>query len=399
MANPNTTYHPLGDYIRPVDVRNRDLKVTKLLGLSIEKCFIPSIANTIGTDMSTYKIVQPRQFAYGPVTSRNGDKITIALYTGDEPAIISQAYVVFEIMDAGVPVETHGRASLPDAPSQLLPEYLMMWFRRPEFDRYARYHSHGSAREIFDWDEMCATKIPVPPIAEQRAIVAEYEAVQNRIMVAKRMIATLQDTAQTLYRKTFVDGIDKENLPEGWRWGTIKDYCKKITSGGTPNRGCDEYWNSNDYPWLKSGEVQNNVIVNIEEYISTKGLENSSAKLIPAGTVVMAMYGATAAQVAYLTCETTTNQACCNMICNDKKEAAFLYFHLLFNQEEIKRLANGGAQENLSQELIAAQPIILFNDDKIIQPFETILDNLVVCYKEIEKLTEIQSLLLARMGR
>ena len=146
-------------------------------------------------------------------------------------------------------------------------------------------------------------------------------------------------------------------------------------------------------------EVHNNVIINIEESISHQGLKNSSAKLIPAGTVVMAMYGATAAQVGYLTCETTTNQACCNMICKDKQAAAFLYFHLIFNQEEIKRLANGGAQENLSQELIAAQPIILFNDDKIIQPFETILDNLVVCYKEIEKLTEIQSLLLARMGR
>ena len=399
MNNNNTTYHPLGDYIRPVDVRNKDLKVTKLLGLSIEKCFIPSIANTIGTDMSTYKVVMPGQFAYGPVTSRNGDKITIALYTGDEPAIISQAYVVFEIMDAGVPVETHGRASLPDAPSQLLPEYLMMWFRRPEFDRYARYHSHGSAREIFDWAEMCATMVPVPPISEQRAVVAEYEAVARRIAVAKRTIATLQATAQALNRKMFVDGIDKENLPEGWKWGTIKDYCQKMTSGGTPNRGCDEYWNSNDHPWLKSGEVQNNVIINIEEYISTKGLENSSAKLISAGTVVMAMYGATAAQVGYLTCEATTNQACCNMICKSKLEAAFLFFHLLVKQEDIKRLANGGAQENLSQELIANQPILLFDDDKYKQPFATILDNLVVSYKEIEKLKEIQTITLSGMGR
>lgn len=218
MNNNNTTYHPLGDYIRPVDVRNRDLQVTKLLGLSIEKCFIPSIANTIGTDMSTYKVVMPGQFAYGPVTSRNGDKITIALYTGDEPAIISQAYVVFEIVDR----------------EKLLPEYLMMWFRRPEFDRYARYHSHGSAREIFDWAEMCATMVPVPPISEQRAVVADYEAVARRIAVAKRTIATLQATAQALYRKMFVDGIDKENLPEGWRWGTLGEVAK-ITMGQSPS--------------------------------------------------------------------------------------------------------------------------------------------------------------------
>ena len=129
----------LGDYIREVDVRNRDLEVTKLLGVSISKEFMPSIANTIGTDMSSYKVVEPRQFAYGPVTSRNGDKVSIALYKDDEKAIVSQAYTIFEVKNK----------------QELLPEYLMMWFRRSEFDRYARFKSHGSAREIFSWEEMC----------------------------------------------------------------------------------------------------------------------------------------------------------------------------------------------------------------------------------------------------
>ena len=234
MTNPATTYQPLGNFIQIVDRRNRDLQVTKLLGLSIEKCFIPSIANTIGTDMSTYKIIQHRQFAYGPVTSRNGDKITIALYTGDEPAIISQAYVVFEILGTYDTVETQNFASLQQKREQLLPEYLMMWFRRPEFDRYARYHSHGSAREIFDWDEMCATQIPVPPIAEQRAIVAEYAAVKHRMEVNKRLIAKLEETAQTLYKKMFVEGVDKENLPDGWRMGTLGEVCE-ITMGQSPD--------------------------------------------------------------------------------------------------------------------------------------------------------------------
>ena len=148
----------LGDYIRQVDVRNRDLAVDNLLGLSISKQFIPSIANTIGTDMANYKVVQPRQFGYVPVTSRNGDKITVALYDGDKPCIISQAYIVFEVTDT----------------DQLLPEYLMMWFRRPEFDRYARFKSHGSAREVFEWDEMCDVMLPVPSIEEQRKIVAAW---------------------------------------------------------------------------------------------------------------------------------------------------------------------------------------------------------------------------------
>ena len=377
-----TEYKRLGDYIREVNVRNRDLKVTNLLGVSISKEFIPSIANTIGTDMSTYKIVERRQFAYGPVTSRNGDKVSIALLDGYDDAIISQAYAVFEVIDH----------------EQLLPEYLMMWFRRPEFDRYARFHSHGSAREIFDWDELCDVILPIPSITCQREIVSEYETLANRIRLNEQMIQNLEATAQTLYRKTFVDNIDKENLPEGWKMGTIGEFCKEMKSGGTPSRNHNEYWDKNDFLWLKSGEVHNNIIITVEEYISQAGLNNSSAKIIPQGSIIMAMYGATAAQVAYLNCDTTTNQACCNMICNCKEDAAYLFFHLLANQEDIKKLANGGAQENLSQELIAQQPIVLLDDNEKKSLFVPILDNLIVLYKENEKLTELQSLLLAKMG-
>jgi len=373
----------LGNYIREVNVRNRDLKVTNLLGMSISKRFIPSIANTIGTDMATYKIINHNQFAYVPVTSRNGEKITIALLSDYDNAIISQAYTVFEIIDH----------------NELNPEYLMMWFRRPEFDRYARYHSHGSAREVFDWDNLCDVMLPIPSITRQREIVLEYETLTHRIRLNEQMISKLEDTAQTLYRKMFVDGIDKENLPDGWRMGTIGDFCKKMTSGGTPNRSKNNYWNRNDFRWLKSGEVHNNIIFDTEEYISQEGLNNSSAKIIPQGAVVMAMYGATAAQVAYLDCDTTTNQACCNMICHNLEDASYLYFHLIANQAEIKKLANGGAQENLSQELIAQQQMIIVDDINLKSSFVPILNNMIVLYKENTKLTELQSLLLARMGQ
>lgn len=377
------SYKHLGDYIREVDVRNRDLSVTTLLGVSISKEFIPSIANTIGTDMSTYKIVCKGQFAYGPVTSRNGDKVSIALLANEDNAIISQAYTVFEVKDT----------------NELLPEYLMMWFRRPEFDRYARFHSHGSAREIFDWSEMCDVMLPIPSIERQREIIAEYETLSKRIRLNEQMISTLGATAQALYRKMFVDGIDKENLPDGWRLGTIADFCKDMKSGGTPSRTNNLYWDKKEYRWLKSGEVHNNIIVDVEEYISKEGLDNSSARLIPVGTVTMAMYGATAAQVAYIYCETTTNQACCNMICYTKNDAAYLFFHLLANQEDVKKLANGGAQENLSQELIAQQPIVIFDDESIKSNFTTILNELILRYRENKKLIELQSLLLAKMGQ
>lgn len=376
-----SNYKRLGDYIRQVDVRNRDLAVERLLGLSVNKQFIPSIANTIGTDMSNYKVVAPSQFVYIADTSRRGDKIAIALLGGQGKAIVSAIYTVFEITNE----------------MELLPEYLMMWFRRPEFDRYARFKSHGSAREIFEWDEMCNVLLPVPPIEEQRKIVAEYLAIEQRIESNRRLIATLEETAQTIYRKVFVDDIDPENLPDGWRMGTIGEFCKETKSGGTPSRSNPKFWDNHQYRWLKSGEVANNVVFDTEEYISEDGLNGSSAKLIPEGAVVMAMYGATASQVAYLACSTTTNQACCNMITNSYEESAYLYYHCLTYQKEIKRLANGGAQENLSQDLICAQPIIIADTKSTYEPLSKFLKTKISYSSEIVKLEGLLSLYLSKL--
>lgn len=376
-----SNYKRLGNYIRQVDVRNRDLAVERLLGLSVNKQFIPSIANTIGTDMSNYKVVAPSQFVYIADTLRRGDKIAIALLGGQGKAIVSAIYTVFEITNE----------------MELLPEYLMMWFRRPEFDRYARFKSHGSAREVFEWSEMCEVLLPVPSIDEQRKIVAEYQAIKQRIENNRRLIATLEATAQTIYRKMFVDDIDPENLPDGWRMGTIGEFCKETKSGGTPSRSNPKFWDNHQYRWLKSGEVANNVVFDTEEYISEDGLNGSSAKLIPEGAVVMAMYGATASQVAYLACSTTTNQACCNMITNSYEESAYLYYHCLTYQKEIKRLANGGAQENLSQDLICAQPIIIADTKSTYEPLSKFLKTKISYSSEIVKLEGLLSLYLSKL--
>lgn len=376
-------YQRLGDYIRPVDVRNRDLTVTKPMGINIDKHFMPSVANVIGTDMSTYKLVSKNQFACNLMHVGRDEKIPMAMHTDDNPIIVSPAYFVFDIVKT----------------QELLPDYLMMWFRRSEFDRNAWFYTDADVRGGMSKDALLDMRLPIPSIDRQREIVSEYETLTRRIRLNEQMIAKLEETAQALYRKMFVDGIDKENLPEGWRRGTIGEFCKEMKSGGTPSRNHNEYWNNKEYPWLKSGEVHNNIIIGVEEFISKDGLDNSSAKIIPAGAVTMAMYGATAAQVAYLACDTTTNQACCNMPCYSKEDAAYLFFHLLANQEEIKKLANGGAQENLSQELIAQQPMFIFDDKEKKAMFVSILDNLIVLYKENLKLTELQSLLLARMGK
>ena len=194
----------LGDYIRPVEARNRDLAIHLSQGICNNKYFVNP--KQVAENPETHKVVRTGQFAYNKATTRNGDKISIALRQGPD-CTVSSAYQIFEIIDEDV----------------LNPEYLMMWFRRPIFDRYARFKSHGSAHEFFEWESMCEVQVPILPIEKQREIVAEYNTLQNRIETNKKLIATLEQTAQTLYRHTFIDNIDPNNLPSGWRMGTVAD--------------------------------------------------------------------------------------------------------------------------------------------------------------------------------
>ena len=223
-------YRQLGEFIRQVDERNKGLKITYLLGVSINKQFIPSIANTVGTDFSNYKVVHTGQFAYGPVTSRNGEKISIALLK-DQDCIISSSYTVFEVIQEDV----------------LDPDYLMLWFSRPEFDRYARYMSHGSVREIFDWDEMCKVELPVPTIERQRSIVKAYQTINDRIELKRKINDNLEATTMSLYKSWFIDyepfDLDNEGLPVGWCKVKLNDKLSTSTQSINPQKmDCDFVW-------------------------------------------------------------------------------------------------------------------------------------------------------------
>ena len=176
-------YRLLGDFIRQVDVRNTDGKEENLLGVSVQKVFIPSIANTVGTDFTKYKVVKRGQFTYIPDTSRRGDKIGIALLSDYDEGLVSNIYTDFEVKDE----------------NELLPEYLMLWFSRPEFDRYARFKSHGSVREIMDWDEMCKVELPVPSIDKQRSIVKAYQTITERIELKRRINDNLAEYLKYIY--------------------------------------------------------------------------------------------------------------------------------------------------------------------------------------------------------
>ena len=215
-------YRLLGDFIRQVDVRNTDGKEENLLGVSVQKMFIPSIANTIGTDFTKYKVVKRGQFTYIPDTSRRGDKIGIALLMDYDEGLVSNIYTVFEVKDE----------------NELLPEYLMLWFSRPEFDRYARFKSHGSVREIMDWDEMCKVELPVPSIDKQRSIVKAYQTITERIEQKRRINDNLVATVTAIYRRMFIEG------GRIYPTAPLKQLCSKIGSGATPKGGKTAYQES-----------------------------------------------------------------------------------------------------------------------------------------------------------
>lgn len=190
-----SNYRKLGGYIREIDLRNVENRQDNLLGLSVAKCFIPSIANTVGTDFRKYKVVEKGQFAYIPDTSRRGDKIAIALLEDWDSGLVSNVYTVFEVVGEG-----------------LLPKYLELWFRRPEFDRYARFKSHGSVREIFDWEQLCDVELPIPSIAEQQRIVDSFNAVERRIGSLQQLNDKLAACAEAIFADTFL-GTEREMAP------------------------------------------------------------------------------------------------------------------------------------------------------------------------------------------
>ncbi|MBQ5981712.1 MAG: restriction endonuclease subunit S [Prevotella sp.] len=373
-------YKRLGDYIREVNVRNRELKVTNLLGVSISKEFMPSIANTIGTDMSTYKIVERGQFAYGPVTSRNGDKVSIALLEGYDNAIISQAYTVFDVKDH----------------EHLLPEYLMMWFRRPEFDRYARFHSHGSAREIFDWDELCDVMLPIPSITRQREIVSEYKTLTNRIHLNNQMIQHLETTAQALYRKSFIDNIDKENLPEGWRMGTLTDIATYIN--GT---ACQKYeTKGQDYlPVLKIRELSQGRCDENSDHVDVSIPQDY---IINTGDVIFS-WSATLFIDIWCGGKCALNQHLFKVTSSEFPK----WFYFLWTQNHIaewKRLISAKATSmgHIKREDLETAQVIIPSDKCLMELNEKmhpILEMYILKKQENLKLTELQSLLLAKMGQ
>ncbi len=197
-----SNYKPIGNYVKQVKVRNTDnsLTVEHLRGIRINKEFMPSVANVNGTDLSKYKVVKKNQFAYNPMHVGRDEVLPISMLISEDSIIVSPAYVIFEIVDT----------------NELLPEYLMIWCRRSEFDRNAWFTTDSSVRGGFNWDDFCDLELPVPTIEKQKEIVKEYHTITDRIKLNEQLNQKLEDTAQSIYKEWFVnfESSEKNKLDE-----------------------------------------------------------------------------------------------------------------------------------------------------------------------------------------
>src|SRR5690625_4418045 len=231
-------YKRIGDFISRISDRNREGTYSKLLGINIDNFFMPSIINRVGVNLKNYKIVKQYQFACNRMHVGRDYRIPIAMSNSIKPFIVSPAYDVFEVTK----------------PEVLMPEYLMLWFKRKEYDRNAWFHTDGDVRGGLPWEAFCDIKINIPSIEKQREIVAEYQAVENKIKTNEQICEKLEAAAQALYKHWFVDfefpneedmpykssggamvyneELEKE-IPEGWEVKNLSDITK-ITMGQSP---------------------------------------------------------------------------------------------------------------------------------------------------------------------
>lgn len=381
-----SNYKQLGQFIRQVDVRNSEGKEENLLGVSVQKKFIPSIANTVGTDFKKYKVVKKGQFTYIPDTSRRGDKIGIALLEDYEEGLVSNVYTVFEIIDE----------------KQLIPEYLMLWFSRPEFDRYARFKSHGSVREVMDWDEMCKVELPVPPYEKQKEIVDGYKAITERIALKQKINDNLEATAQALYTSWFIDfepfELDDDGFPLGWKKHTLNDKLTTSTQSVNPQKMSAEFVWHYSIPAFDAEKLP----VNDETQTIL-----SNKYIVPNDALLVSKLNPDTKRI-WRTLSCFENAICSTefIVFSSKQPSHRDFYYLLFNTKEFVDflVSNATGSTNSRMRVKPASSLdyeFICPDNKTIDSFcskvKPLLDEIESNYLEIRNLNELLPLAVAKM--
>jgi type I restriction enzyme S subunit len=373
-------YKRLGEYIRESKVRNTYSKADKLLGINIDKFFMPSVANIIGTDLTVYKIVKKNQFACNRMHVGRDDRLPIAMSNTNEEFIVSPAYDVFEIKDTEV----------------LNPEYLMMWFARKEFDRNAWFYTDADVRGGLPWKSFCDMQLPIPHIDKQREIVKEYNVIQNRIALNQQLIQKLEETAQAVYREWFVEGGNEDNKK-------IKLNELVQTQYGYTETASTEVIGPK---FLRITDIaQNHIDWSNVPYCKISDGDFKKYQL-KHGDIVVARTGATAGYGKRLHKhfpDCVFASFLVRLIPNDIKWNLFL--GLIVDSENYRNFilsnAEGSAQPQANATLLTSYEIDQPDESKILEfnmIVEPIFDLIEIHQLENQKLTELKDLLLSKLA-
>ena len=403
------SYKKLGDIVKFISNKNVDGIATILYGINIDKYFMPSVANTIGVDLKKYKVVVKNQFACNRMHVGRDKRLPISMSTFDYPFIVSPAYDVFEVTDENV-----------------IPEYLMLLFRRSEFDRQCWFYTDADVRGGLSIDALKSIEIRIPSIEKQREIVAQYQAVENKIKVNEQICEKLEATAQTLYKQWFVDfeypneegkpykssggtmvynqELEKE-IPEGWEVKKLEDIYK-IQIGRTPPRDEPKWFNNSEdenINWISIKDINENgnYILSTNESLSLEAYKTFKIPLIPKDTVVLS-FKMSVGKLSITNINSLSNEAIASFIENENNYLSNKYLYLYLKCFNYKSLGTTSSIVNSINSSMIKEFKIIIPIKEVNNNFsnyiEDIYSNIKIGEIQNQKLTQLQSLLLSRLA-
>lgn len=343
----------IGRYIENISKKNKDLNIQHVVSVTKYNGIVDSLEyfdkQVFSKDISNYKIIKKDEFAYSTIHLNEG---AIGYLKHCENAVLSPMYTVFKVRN------------------DLVNNYFL--YNLLKSNKYINIYEmlgEGSVdrRSSIPFNKFKEIKVAMPPIEEQEKISSILSTVDEQIDNIDALIEKNKELKKGLMQTLLTKGIghtkfkksDIGEIPEEWEVKKIIDIAT-TTSGGTPSRAKKEYYENGIYPWVKTGELYNKYISETEEYITEDALKKSSAKLVQEGAVIIAMYGATIGKLSIAKRSVTTNQACCSIICNDNIcYNEYLYYRLDFEKENIINLGAGGAQPNISQDIIKSYKLAI----------------------------------------
>ena len=410
-----SNYRIVGDFIKQSKLKNEDGCIDRLLGVNLDKKFMPSVANLNGVDLTKYKVIKKGQFGCKLMSVGRDKKVPISRLTNYDEAIISSAYFVFEVIDE----------------NELNPEYLMMWFSRSESDRFQWFQSGADIRGRITWEEFCSLPIKVPSLEKQREIVKEYNTIVNRIKTNDLLNQKIEKTAQTLFSQWFIDfefpnekgqpykssggkmvyneELDQE-IPEGWNNGVFMNFAELINGYAFKS---DDFSESGSLPILKIKNVQPPFVsVHSSFYYKNDMNERLNRVLVNYGDVLITMTGSGANQMNsavgqvgkyYFRNPSLLNQRVCKLLFKDVSYSQFAFLFLSRKETQLELLngSSGSAnQANISPDQIRYLKLIS-PPNSILKEFERLAITFENAMRVIQKdkLKELEVLLLSKMSK